>query len=132
MVDYYTSETGGGGCAAGGGGCGGGGLFRSMARSSFRSSKSRCTPYIFIRCSFCNFRNNLSSSSAVIKEKLLNRFASKMVTGNETNSIQTSVRLTYFGYPKYLDRYASANSADPDQMPHSVASDQGLHCLPLI
>ena len=21
------------------------------------------------------------------------------------------------------------NSADPDQMPHSVASDQGLHCL---
>ena len=23
-----------------------------------------------------------------------------------------------------------ANSLDPDQMPHSVASDQGLHCLP--
>ena len=23
-----------------------------------------------------------------------------------------------------------ANSADPDQMPRSVASDQGLHCLP--
>ena len=22
-----------------------------------------------------------------------------------------------------------ANSADPDQMPHNVASDQGLHCL---
>ena len=22
-----------------------------------------------------------------------------------------------------------ANSVDPDQMPHSVASDQGLHCL---
>ena len=22
-----------------------------------------------------------------------------------------------------------ANSADPDQMPHSVASDLGLHCL---
>ena len=22
-----------------------------------------------------------------------------------------------------------ANSADPDQMPHHVASDQGLHCL---
>ena len=21
------------------------------------------------------------------------------------------------------------NSVDPDQMPHSVASDQGLHCL---
>ena len=23
-----------------------------------------------------------------------------------------------------------ANSADPDQMPHSAASDLGLHCLP--
>ena len=25
----------------------------------------------------------------------------------------------------------SANSGDPDQMPHSVASDLGLHCLPI-
>ena len=24
-----------------------------------------------------------------------------------------------------------ANSVDPDQMPHSVASDLGLHCLPM-
>ena len=24
---------------------------------------------------------------------------------------------------------SKANSADPDQMPHNVASDQGLHCL---
>ena len=24
-----------------------------------------------------------------------------------------------------------ADSADPDQMPHSVASDLGLHCLPM-
>ena len=24
-----------------------------------------------------------------------------------------------------------ANNLDPDQMPHDVASDQGLHCLPL-
>ena len=24
-----------------------------------------------------------------------------------------------------------ANSGDPDQMPHSVASDLGLHCLPI-
>ena len=26
--------------------------------------------------------------------------------------------------------YVIANSADPDQMPHTVASDMGLHCLP--
>ena len=26
---------------------------------------------------------------------------------------------------------AFANSEDPDQMPHSVASDLGLHCLPV-
>ena len=25
-----------------------------------------------------------------------------------------------------------ANSGDPDQMPHSAASDLGLHCLPFI
>ena len=24
-----------------------------------------------------------------------------------------------------------ANSGDPDQMPHSVVSDLGMHCLPL-
>ena len=24
-----------------------------------------------------------------------------------------------------------ANSGDPDQMPHSVASDLGMHCLPI-
>ena len=24
-----------------------------------------------------------------------------------------------------------ANSGDPDQMPHSAASDLGLHCLPM-
>ena len=25
----------------------------------------------------------------------------------------------------------NANSLDPDQMPHSAASDLGLHCLPI-
>ena len=25
----------------------------------------------------------------------------------------------------------NANNVDPDQMPHSVASDLGLHCLPV-
>ena len=25
--------------------------------------------------------------------------------------------------------HSVANSADPDQMPHNAASDQGLHCL---
>ena len=37
----------------------------------------------------------------------------------------------YRSYPKYSDRQASANHADPDQMQlQNVAS--GLHCLPLI
>ena len=31
----------------------------------------------------------------------------------------------------YLDILASANSADPDQMPQNKPSDQGLYCLPL-
>ena len=32
----------------------------------------------------------------------------------------------------YSDREACKNSEDPDQMLHNVASDQSLHCLPLI
>ena len=35
-------------------------------------------------------------------------------------------------YSMYWDRQARANSVDPDQMPQNVASDQSLHCLPLI
>ena len=35
----------------------------------------------------------------------------------------------YRTYPKYSDRKAWANSVDPDQTPHNVASDLGLHSL---
>ena len=34
----------------------------------------------------------------------------------------------YRNDPKFSDRYAWANSADPDQT--APRSDQGLHCLP--
>ena len=34
--------------------------------------------------------------------------------------------------PMYHDKQAWANGVDPDQMPHSAASDLSLHCLPLI
>ena len=34
--------------------------------------------------------------------------------------------------PKVFDRQARANSVDPDETLHSVASYQGLLCLPLI
>ena len=37
------------------------------------------------------------------------------------------MRFTY-SYRKMAKLFA--NSGDPDQMPHSVASDLGLHCLP--
>ena len=46
--------------------------------------------------------------------------------------VKVTFLLTYCIYPKYSDRQVGANSVDPDQMPHSVASDQGLHCLSLI
>ena len=32
--------------------------------------------------------------------------------------------------PKFSDRYAWANSADPDQNAPLLYSHQGLHCLP--
>ena len=35
----------------------------------------------------------------------------------------------YRNDPKFLDRYAWANSADPD-LSAPEQSDQGLHCLP--
>ena len=38
----------------------------------------------------------------------------------------------YHNNPKYWDRQASANSVDPDQMLHSVMSDQDLYCLMFI
>ena len=38
----------------------------------------------------------------------------------------------YCFYPVYSDKKVWANSVVPDQTPQIVASDQGLHCLPLI
>ena len=40
--------------------------------------------------------------------------------------------LLKLSYCTCSDRQAWANSVDPDQTPRSAASDQGLHCLPLI
>ena len=37
----------------------------------------------------------------------------------------------YSNNPKYWDKQAWANSADPDQMLQNVVSDQDLHFLPL-
>ena len=41
-------------------------------------------------------------------------------------------RPVYRTHPKILYRQAWANTVDPDQTQQDVASDQGLHCLPLI
>ena len=38
----------------------------------------------------------------------------------------------YHNNPKYWGTHACANSADPDHMLQNLASDQGLHSLPLI
>ena len=53
-------------------------------------------------------------------------------TNNDDIIIAGNMGIEYSIYPKYSDRQAWANNVDPDQMPHSVASDQGLHRLPLI
>ena len=44
----------------------------------------------------------------------------------ELTNYVTFLNPLYTGHPK---RCTSAHNADPDQMPHNVASDQGLHCL---
>ena len=43
-----------------------------------------------------------------------------------------TIHLTFRNYPKTGDREAWASSLDPDQMLQNAASDQRLHCLPLI
>ena len=42
-------------------------------------------------------------------------------------TVVSSKESNYRTDPKFSDRYAWANSADPDQ---TAQSDQGLHCLP--
>ena len=54
------------------------------------------------------------------------------ILGCMVRSSHSDIQDKYRKNPKYWDRQPRANSADPDQMPQSVASDQGLHCLPLI
>ena len=39
--------------------------------------------------------------------------------------------ITYSIYSKYSDRTEQIRNLGPDQMPQNVASDLGLHCLPL-
>ena len=34
-------------------------------------------------------------------------------------------------YSVFDGKFLLANNVDPDQMPHYVASDLGLHCLPM-
>ena len=41
-------------------------------------------------------------------------------------------KLHYRICPKYRDGRSCANSVNPGQTPQNAASDQGLHCLPLI
>ena len=59
----------------------------------------------------------------------LNRLAH---TINWKNPISIFSRLAMrFRYSYRKKAKLFANSEDPDQMPHSVASDLGLHCLPI-
>ena len=57
---------------------------------------------------------------------------SKLVL-NQGYFLKLSVSSNERGYrndPKFSDRYAWANSADPDETAPLEQSDQGLHCLP--
>ena len=39
--------------------------------------------------------------------------------------------MDFFDFIQTIIEFSVANSGDPDQTPRSVASDLGLHCLPL-
>ena len=40
-------------------------------------------------------------------------------------------RVYFIAFILFLMEILLANNVDPDQMPHNVASDLGLHCLPM-
>ena len=41
-------------------------------------------------------------------------------------------QVCFFSFLFYFQKiFLLANSEDPDKMPHSAASDLGLHCLPM-
>ena len=46
--------------------------------------------------------------------------------------ISLFIQEEYSNDTKYSDRQTKASSVDPDQTPRHAASDQGLHCLPLV
>ena len=46
--------------------------------------------------------------------------------------ISEGVRVDKIMYLLYVFERQTENSVDPDQTPLNAASDQGLHCLPLI
>ena len=53
-----------------------------------------------------------------------------MVHINSNKVIVMNIVVVYHTDPKFSDRYAWANSADPDQTAPRGAVWSGLHCLP--
>ena len=51
---------------------------------------------------------------------------------HEMSKLFSEKNKKYHNNPKYWDRYAFANSVDPDQMSQNAASDLGLHCVSYI
>ena len=51
---------------------------------------------------------------------------------SDHRSVPNNVFTLWWQTGRHTDRQAWSNSVEPDQTPHYAASDQGLHCLPLI
>ena len=47
-------------------------------------------------------------------------------------SLNCNLKWSYHNNPKHWDRQVCTNSVDPDQKLQNAASNQGLHCLPLV
>ena len=83
---------------------------------------------------FCDFMLRFLHTKALLKRGLHSKEKNPRVANSfplESTIFQLGGK-KYRNNPKYWDRNAWANSEDPDQTPQSAASDQGLHCLPLI
>ena len=78
--------------------------------------------------------NSLNSFGvhAVWTVSVYNFYEPCFIQANREIPDQTGMRSKYHVNPKYLNGQVCANSVDPDQTPQNAASDQGLHCLPII
>ena len=80
----------------------------------------KCPKDPFVRSALISYLNHLDPMDVLHPYQLY-----------QSISVLRVVEWYYFLFLKLKENINLANSEDPDQTPRSVASDLGLHCLPM-